>query len=186
MNCYQFYNERDHRTRQYIGADLQGSTMPIGVFAGHDVINSPAGQVMLLSLANLLARVHRNISFVLPRTQAHLLIPYPFNYLTIHDSLLKLCESIDPFGRFRVVHQAPAELVVGTGRAHVVGGVDEKSAEGGRSEPRPRFGFPDFLEEKRRAGRRSHRHAGAAAVLVVIGGRGVEAVDRRGKDGCRW
>ena len=72
MDCSQFYKERDQRSRQYTGTNLMGVEKSIGVFAGHDVVNTPPGQAMLLSLANQLARAHRNITFVLPQTQSHL------------------------------------------------------------------------------------------------------------------
>ena len=122
MDCSQFYSERDQRSRQYTGTDLMGVEKSIGVFAGHDVINTPSGQAMLLSLANLLTRAHRNITFVLPKAHQHLQINFPFNYLTVQDSLVNLCSSIDPCGNFRIVHEAPGglEITIALGE-HVTG-----------------------------------------------------------------
>ena len=122
MICNQFYNERNRRSRQYTGTDLRGTEKPNGVFAGRDVIDSTAGQVMLLSLANQLARAHPNIMFVLPDGHSPLKINFPFSYFSVHDSLVNMCKSIDPCGKFEIAQQAPLglELTLALGN-HVSG-----------------------------------------------------------------
>jgi hypothetical protein len=60
-----FYAERDARTVQY-GGDVSALTIPVTVILGADVAGHRPGQVAALALANMLARVHRHLHFVVP------------------------------------------------------------------------------------------------------------------------
>lgn len=74
------------------------------VAAGPVAADTEAGQFLLITLANLLPRVHRRVDFVLPTDGA---IPVqstsPFSEAeTLAEVLLETARTLDPCGRFRV------------------------------------------------------------------------------------
>jgi hypothetical protein len=60
-----FYRERDRRSLQY-GADPAVLERPVAVYVGEDAAATRAGQVTVLALINMLARVHRRLILTIP------------------------------------------------------------------------------------------------------------------------
>lgn len=115
--CGEFYRRRDLRTRAYTAGEIQtGRLVVIG--AGPDAIRSEAGQFLLLTLANLLARVHRRIIFVLSGAgDGELLAATSSDARSLQEALVGVAEEIDPCGHYSVRDHSPdAEaLRVGVG-----------------------------------------------------------------------
>lgn len=116
-DCGEFYRLRDLRTRAYTTGEIQPSR-PVVIGAGPDATRSVAGQFLLLTLANLLARVHRRIIFVLSGAgDGELLTAGPSDASSLQEALVDVAEEIDPCGHFSVRDPPPdAEaLRVGVG-----------------------------------------------------------------------
>ena len=67
-----FYRERDCRTLDYLGGDSP-CLIPVSVHAGNDACLTLSGQLLLVTLANQLARVHQQVLFSLATPDAALL-----------------------------------------------------------------------------------------------------------------
>jgi hypothetical protein len=92
-----FYEQRDLRTVEYLGG------MGLGARAVHLEIDATAsrtrvGQTALLTLINLLARVHRQISVNLPEPAASLVAITPIAAATLAECVLRTAQAIDPYG----------------------------------------------------------------------------------------
>jgi hypothetical protein len=89
-----FYRERDRRTLQY-GADPAVLERPVAVQIGEDAAATQAGQVTILALVNMLARVHRRLVLSMPDG------PLLARSLVTASDLVTACVStakaIDPF-----------------------------------------------------------------------------------------
>ncbi len=101
-----FYRERDRRTTEYINGQT-GDTHYIRIGVGNDAATSSAGQFLILSLANLLARVHREIIFIVEQPATELTASVPFARPSLGDTLIKTCKEIDPWGSFTIRTQRP-------------------------------------------------------------------------------
>ena len=111
-----FYRERDCRTVDYLGVDSPGR-IPVSVHAGNDACSTRSGQLLLVTLANQLARVHQYVRFSLATADAALLTPAVCNGSSLGDEIQKLLERIDPYGSFDVVGSSlkPSEVSIGVG-----------------------------------------------------------------------
>ena len=113
-----FYRERDRRTTDYLGSIVLASTN-VSVHVSADACEAESGQLLLLTLANQLARIHREIHFGLATPDARLLIPAVCGGTNLVDELSQLVSRIDPYGKFCLdeAHQLrPRNLSVGIGR----------------------------------------------------------------------
>lgn len=115
-----FYHERDRRTEEYIGGQVEDACA-ICVSIDEAAASTPAGQLLLLGLANQLVRVHRRIVFVLQRPGIRLAARVPFAVPTLGETLLKTCSEIDPWGCFSVQAQPPTAVSVAVGIGEGVG-----------------------------------------------------------------
>ena len=111
-----FYRERDRRTVDY----LEGASpcrIPVSVHAGNDACLTRSGQLLLVTLANQLARVHQHVRFSLATPTAALLTPALCNGSSLGDEIQRLLERIDPYGTFDVEGSrlTPAEVSIGVG-----------------------------------------------------------------------
>ena len=64
----EFYELRDRPTREYCGWNIE--SRPVHVEIDEASCESPAGQLLLLALANQLVRVHRVVTFAIPTPAA--------------------------------------------------------------------------------------------------------------------
>jgi len=101
-----FYQERDRRTVEYVNGQIE-DTHPIWVGVGNDAASSSAGQFLILSLANLLARVHREIIFLLEQPAAKLTASVPLARPSLGNTLIRTCREIDPWGCYTIQTQRP-------------------------------------------------------------------------------
>ncbi|MBI5434904.1 MAG: ThiF family adenylyltransferase [Planctomycetes bacterium] len=98
-DCREFYERRDPRTTQYLGHPLDGA-LPVRVVVGDAEGSSRAGQVLVLSLLNQLARIHRSVTLELHDRRTPLLVAGPAGASTLEEAAVTLMESIDPCGKF--------------------------------------------------------------------------------------
>ena len=97
----EFYQQRDRRTSQYLGTSFPFNEV-ITVGISEEASNSPAGQHLLLSLTNMLARVHRIIIFNIQKRipLAAKSIQTGMKYLD--EAVINLARLIDPYGNFDI------------------------------------------------------------------------------------
>lgn len=105
-----FYQERDRRTVAY-GIDPAFLKMPVAIAIGSRTAATPAGQVAILALANMVARVHRNIRIIAPQ------IPLHVGTLVEGRDLATVCEAtaraINPFIQVQVADPAGSRSLDG-------------------------------------------------------------------------
>lgn len=103
-DCRQFYEERDRRTRVILGDGGSPLDRRVIVLVGPETARTEPGQLILLTLANLLPRVHRRVDFVMQEgAEIPRRIPAPFSdAATIVAALRQTARTIDPCGDFRV------------------------------------------------------------------------------------
>lgn len=89
----EFYLERDRRTCEYGIHDRLDA--PVGVVVGEDAANKPGGQLAVLSLVNMLARLHRRLALHVPSTPLLRSSLVPADRLD--DAAEALARTIDPF-----------------------------------------------------------------------------------------
>ena len=94
-----FYLERDARTSDYVDS---GSLFiaPVSVHVSADACESQSGQLLLQTLVNQLARIHRELRFVVAAPDTVLLTPGLCGASTIGEEIMRLACRIDPFGKF--------------------------------------------------------------------------------------
>lgn len=109
----EFYRARDQRSLE-CGALTDALMKPVVVIAGSDAENTVAGQVALLALANLLARVHRQVTFVLSGSEVPLRVWSLIGGPTLADAITSTMCAIDPYGRF-AVHTKAGDAAVKLG-----------------------------------------------------------------------
>lgn len=116
----EFYLQRDKRTMQYIGEN-QVFTREIFISVAPNILQSYQGQILLLSLANMLCRVHRKIAFKLNLADSQkLLIPSLFNNKELIKELFQTMKGADPFGDFYLAEHPDNQAVsIGIGRDHL-------------------------------------------------------------------
>jgi hypothetical protein len=114
MDCSEFYRERDRRTDAYF--DREGrKDAPIGIEVGREAVETPAGQLTLLALANQAARIHRRIHFTVEKPEADLQATVPFAEATLGETLRGTCTGIDPCGEFSISSDPPGGEVLSLG-----------------------------------------------------------------------
>lgn len=99
LECDEFYRLRDHRTETYLDHLWQPSST-VRVVIDSASARSEVGQHLLLSLTNLLARVHRRILFTLPTDPIPLRAFSIRPAATMSQATLELAHAIDPCGHF--------------------------------------------------------------------------------------
>ncbi len=111
-----FYRERDSRTEDYLG-DASPALMPVSLHASADACETRSGQLLLVTLANQLARVHRELRFALSAPGAPLLIPALCGGSSVGDEIHRLTRRIDPYGIFELDHPqlVPSAISIGIG-----------------------------------------------------------------------
>ena len=96
-----FYQLRDARTVEYLERDwIDGKSVLIQ--AGDDACLTRAGQLLLVTLVNLLMRFHRDVHVSVSNPDAPILVPALCSGANLGDEMLKLANRIDPYGSFRV------------------------------------------------------------------------------------
>jgi hypothetical protein len=98
-----FYRERDRRSNQYVGSAIP---QPHIVVVAERVGRLASGQLLLLSMANQLARVFRHITFIVPDRNEPVLVRTPFSGTSLGEVLGETVHRIDPFGSFAIVDRA--------------------------------------------------------------------------------
>ena len=96
-----FYRERDARTADYLDGDWSVDTA-VSIEAGADACSTPAGQLALLTLVNLLMRFHRNVRIFVSDPDAAILVPAVCGETSLGHEVATLASRIDPYGQFRV------------------------------------------------------------------------------------
>lgn len=111
-----FYEQRDHRTNSYLERDFPG-LKPVTIHADADACTTYRGQLLLVTLANLLARVQRVVRFSLSEPDIPLIVPQICGGPSIGAEIEGLLKRIDPYGSFEVdaTDFAPAEISIGIG-----------------------------------------------------------------------
>ena len=111
-----FYEERDRRTIDFVQGDYLRDVC-VSVHAGHDVCSTQPGQLLLVTLANLLARVHRCVRFSLTLADAPLLTKAICDGSSLGSEIQTTTDRIDPFGSFDVTgrRSTPADVSLGVG-----------------------------------------------------------------------
>ena len=97
-----FYQARDRRTIQYLDGEHSPYLVPVSVHAGWDVCCTRAGQLLLVSMANQMARVHRHLRFSLADPDSPLQTHSLCNRQTLGGEIEAICKRIDPYGSFVV------------------------------------------------------------------------------------
>lgn len=111
-----FYRERDRRTSDYLRNGFPVHTS-VSVHASHDACESRSGQLILVTLVNQLARIHRQIHIALAAPYAPLLTPDVCGGSNLGDEISRLACRIDPFGKFDVDGEqgTPNKISIGIG-----------------------------------------------------------------------
>jgi hypothetical protein len=91
--CEAFYAERDRRTISY-GPAEHVLDVPVAIGIGTSAAGTRAGQIALLALVNMAARVHRRLRLVVP--PAELLITPVFGGADLADEVRRSIAAIDP------------------------------------------------------------------------------------------
>ena len=111
-----FYLERDSRTSEYVESDSLVTT-PVSIHVSTDACETRSGQLLLQTLVNQLARIHRELRFVVAVPDTALLTPALCGSSTLGDEIVRLAHRIDPFGKFEL-DTAPAsseDISIGIG-----------------------------------------------------------------------
>ena len=116
LESERFYRERDLRTFDYLGSNSLAK-VPVSVHVSNDVYKIQSGQLLLLTLVNLLARIHREIYIALPEPDTKLLTPALCEGSNLGDEITKLMKRIDPYGKFVLdgPQLRPSKISVGMG-----------------------------------------------------------------------
>lgn len=115
----EFYRLRDDRTDRYVQERSYRDAKCL-LFANERVASSFAGQVMILTAANLLSRWCRRIDLYFPDQGLHDRLTLN-GWQTLHQRVTGEVRDADPFGEFRIVREPVSRydfrLQVGTGSA---------------------------------------------------------------------
>lgn len=93
QECEAFYAERDRRTISY-GAAEGVLDVPVAIAVGATAADTRAGQVAVLALVNMAARIHRRLRLVIPA--AELLVTPLFGGVDLADEVRRTVAAIDP------------------------------------------------------------------------------------------
>ncbi len=118
-----FYRERDSRTSEYLESDFPVNA-PVSIHISADACETQAGQLLLLTLVNQLARIHRELRIVMAAPNTNLLTPALCDASTLGDEACKLASRIDPYGKFDIdtKENSPDHISLGIG-AHCCNGL---------------------------------------------------------------
>lgn len=105
-----FYSERDRRSTEY-GLTSAVYEVPVGVVVGAQAASSVAGQCAVLSLVNMLARLHRTLRLDIPPVA--LFRPALVSATRLDEAAEKLARRIDPFISVDAVHVGEAAVGLG-------------------------------------------------------------------------
>jgi hypothetical protein len=114
MNDYSWYGERDQRLLQYAHRRLD-PTRWITIRAEPDYGASYAGQVAILTAANLLGRMSPSVALDIPRTS--IVAPLPWHGRNLAEFALDRLRESDPHARFRVRTVQERDYVVHLGHS---------------------------------------------------------------------
>ena len=111
-----FYRERDSRTANYLGRDVP-TLMPVSVHASADACQTHSGQLLLTTLVNQLARIHRELHFVLAIPDTTLFTPTLCGSSNLGDEIIRMARRIDPYGKFELDRppMTPSDVSIGVG-----------------------------------------------------------------------
>ena len=111
-----FYQERDFRTADYLGENTP-VLVPVSLHVSSDASETKSGQLLILTLVNQLARIHRKLRIAIPAPDADLLIPAVCGGSNIGDEIHRLTKRIDPYGEFEIdcPNLTPSEISIGIG-----------------------------------------------------------------------
>ena len=103
MDTKTFYEERDSRTLKLAEkTDYRNKRVLVAV--DEETAKTFNGQIMTMTLLNLLSRFCRNISLLCDDDVKTVFIPRRFYDQNFPSALLHMLRSIDPFGKFRLVN----------------------------------------------------------------------------------
>ena len=109
-----FYRERDSRTSDYLKGKSPADE-PVSIHVSTDACDTQSGQLLLLTLVNQLARIHRELRFVLSAPHRSLLTPTLCGASTLGDEVCRLARRIDPFGKFELATERPPPCQISIG-----------------------------------------------------------------------
>ncbi len=111
-----FYLERDSRTSDYLKGDSPANAS-VSIHVAADACETQSGQLLVLTLVNQLARIHRELRFVLAAPYRPLLTPALCGASTLGDEVCRLARRIDPFGKFELdkKQSPPDRISIGLG-----------------------------------------------------------------------
>ena len=111
-----FYRERDSRTADYLGS-ASPFLVPVSVHVSADACETQSGQLLLATLVNQLARVHRELHFALSTPNAPLLIPTVCGGSSVGEEIHRMARRIDPYGKFEIDDSefSPSAISIGIG-----------------------------------------------------------------------
>jgi hypothetical protein len=119
IDCEAFYRERDDRSVEYMGP-IDWAGLPIGIAIDEATASSRAGQVALLALVNMAARLHRHILVAVPDVPliARSLVPAD----DLRHAVVATAQAIDPCGRLDLVDHRSMKTIASVGIGPVRGG----------------------------------------------------------------
>lgn len=111
-----FYSERDSRTADYLG-DASPFLVPISVHVSADACETQSGQLLLATLVNQLARVHRELHLALSAPDVPLLIPAVCGGSNLAGEIQRIARRIDPYGKCEIDGSefSPSVISLGVG-----------------------------------------------------------------------
>jgi hypothetical protein len=109
----EFYALRDQRSAQILEADLAPIVeTPVCILVGQDAAETREGQVCVLALVNMLARLHRRLRVVVPDTDL-IARGLRSDDSGLPDAVEQLATAIDPFIEIRVERRLDTAMVDG-------------------------------------------------------------------------
>lgn len=111
-----FYLQRDSRTSEYLKNGFPANT-PVSIYISTDACETKSGQLLFLALVNQLARLHRELHFVVAAPDTELLTPTLCSTSTLGAEIYKLANRIDPYGKFEfdTEQTPPDDISIGIG-----------------------------------------------------------------------
>ncbi|MEX2672845.1 MAG: ThiF family adenylyltransferase [Phycisphaeraceae bacterium] len=113
-----FYQERDRRTREY-GVQDAAFERPVAVVVGEDTAETERGQLLLLSLVHLIARMHHRLVLVVPRSPLiarRALGPVQTGAsATLEEAATAVATAVDPFIQVRHKLSGDVKAAIGIG-----------------------------------------------------------------------
>lgn len=116
--CEAFYRERDQRTISY-GASEDVLSIPVGIGIGAAAAQTKAGQIAVLALVNMAARIHRRLHIAVPPVP--LLLAPLFGGEDLTDAVGRSIEAIDPCNETHFVANFAESQLVSVGIGDIAG-----------------------------------------------------------------